>query len=127
MLHDQSVHVEQTKPTEERRFEFGDASGSGFRPDPPGFGRVPPGSSGPAPVRDHSHRQTVYGGTRPRQYTNRGPNEPPSSVMGHRMGQSGAIPWMRNKTKRTDQAIYKETLLKIDKVSYGLEDSPFFF
>lgn len=77
---DSCVHMEQVKLVEKWSSEFSYAAGSGIRPHPPSPGWATPRSPGQASVRGHSNCQAVYGGTGPRQHSNRGPNEPPTSI-----------------------------------------------
>lgn len=72
--------MEQVKPSEKWSSEFSYAAGSGIWPHPPGPGRTTPRSPGQASVWSHSNSQAVYGGTGPWQHSNRGPNEPPTSL-----------------------------------------------
>lgn len=74
------VHVEQVKPAEKRSPEFSYAAGVGIRPHPPRSSWAPSRSPGQASVWSHSNCQAVYGGTGPWQHSNRGPNEPPTSL-----------------------------------------------
>lgn len=74
------VHVEQDKPAKKWSSEFSYAAGSGIRPYSPCPGRATPHSPGQASVWCHSNCQTVHGDTGSRQYSNRGPNEPPPSL-----------------------------------------------
>lgn len=72
--------MEQVKPAERRSSELSNAAGPGIRPHPPCPGRGAPRSSGPTSVWNHSDCQAVPGGSGPRQHSNRGPNEPPTSL-----------------------------------------------
>lgn len=72
--------MEQIKPVERWSSEFSYAAGPGIRPHPASSGWAAPCGPGQASVRSHGNSQAVYGGTGPRQHSNRGPNEPPTPL-----------------------------------------------
>lgn len=74
------VHVEPAKPAKRRSSELVHAAGDGIWHHPTRAGRAAPRGPGQTPVWSHSNRQAVYRGTRPRQYSNWRPNEPPTSL-----------------------------------------------